>query len=402
MSTPKGHLLFINRIFPPDAGASALRLFELVQGLAERGWKITVLTNKGRNQLPKDLHANITLVRLSHGGEDQKAKSLQQITWPLAFFRRALSLPKADYTITLTDPPMLALASALLSCVRKTKTIHWVHDLYPDLYEATNSEHPLWHGWAMKLSRWALKRHTKIITLGDDMSAILAEDGIESSHLTAISNWPDVEETKKDKLKSPTRQALTNPFVTEGVFTVLYSGNFGRMHNFKPLIEAIKIVHNQPLPIRFIFAGDGEKFTSVRDEIEKNFLTNVHFIRAQPKERFMDLLRAGDVHVSTMIPEALGLAAPSKINSALGLGKPCLYIGPTKASQAQLITRFKAGVVIDVTDAHAKFKLAEAIVQLASDKALYETTQKNALAAAESIAFTTALDKFESVLTENL
>lgn len=400
MTNTKGHLLFIHRSFPPDSGASALRLYELAQGLAENGWQITILANRGRTQALKNQHANITVKRLSHGGEDQKTKGINHLVWPLRFLLHANKLPKIDLAITLTDPPLSAITTALLRRFKKIPVIHWVHDLYPDIEAVCITKKTIWHHVAHKISRWSLRQHDKIVTLGDDMNRVLSHDITPDTKLIAISNWPDVYETTIEKEKAPLRSSNTNPFITEGIFTVLYSGNFGQMHEFRPLIDAIKLVHTQPLPIRFIFAGDGQKFTQVRDEIESHFLTNVHFIRAQPKERFMDLLRAGDIHISSMISKAAGLVAPSKINSALGLGKPCLYIGPPQASQARLISEYKAGFVIDVTDSHAKFKIADAIVQLANHKDQYKDMQENALKAAKTIAFSGALVKFETIIQD--
>jgi glycosyltransferase involved in cell wall biosynthesis len=255
---------------------------------------------------------------------------------------------------------------------------------------------PVFQSLLMMLSRWALNKHDHIVTMGEDMSAIMRRDGVKADKLLVIPNWPDVKATMLDKSK-PLRHDSQNPFVLEGVFTVLYSGNFGYVHDFTSLIGAMEIVQDTTHAIRFILAGDGFKFDQVREKVDGLFLTNVHFVRAQPKEKFIDLLLAGDVHVSTLTPEALGLAAPSKINSALGLARPCLYIGPANSFQAQLISSYKAGVVIDPTDPQARYRLAEAIIHLANDRSAYESMQRNALQAAESIAFPKALAAFEAL-----
>ncbi len=397
----KGHLLFINRVFPPDSGASGLRLMELCQGLAAEGWKISVLTNKGRGTAPSNLHKNITLLRLPFGSDDKKPTLLQHIFWLKVFSLRALFLPTYDITITITDPPMSVLITAWLSIFKKTKTVHWIHDLYPHLFPVMGFRLPLVQSILQAYSHWALKRHDRIVTLGDDTASLLRSEGIPDASISVIPNWPDVSAAHIDKTK-PTRHSSENPFILEGMFTVLYSGNFGYVHDFDPLIDAIKIVHQSPHPIRFILAGDGIKFTAVRDKIESMMLTNVHFIRAQPRDKFMDMLQAGDLHVALMIPEATGLVAPSKINSALGLARPCILIGSKKGSQAQLIEKFDAGRVIDPTDQHAKFQLAEAIIEYATQPNLYQTAQDNALKAAESISFDKGIAQFDALLTDVL
>lgn len=393
----KKSILFISRVFPPDSGASALRLFELVQGLAQSGWKVTVLTNKGRNVAPNGLHENVRLVRLPFGSVDNKPNSLQYLFWLFALWGRALFLPAHDVTISLSEPPMSAIVTALLKPFKKTRIIRWIHDLYPQMFAATGRAKPVLQSFLMGVSRWALNRHEYIVTMGPDMNEVLSRDGVREDKLVAIPNWPDVQATLLDKSK-PARHDSSNPFVLEGVFTVLYSGNFGLIHDFEPIIEAIRIVQHSPHPIRFIMAGDGRQFEAVRDRIDELLLTNVHFLRAQPKEKFIDMLLAGDAHISTLVPEAVGLAAPSKINSALGLARPCLYVGPPQAFQAQLIKEHQAGFVVDPVDAQAKFQLADAIIQLATDQSLYNQMQENALRAARSISFDKAFEKFQSIL----
>lgn len=393
--TPKGHILFINRVFPPDSGASGLRLFELCQAMAENNWQVSVLTNKGRNTDPINLHPNIKLIRMPFGSVDKKPTAMQYIFWLKALFWRAMFLPRADITVTMTDPPMSATITACLKLFKKTKAVHWVHDLYPDLFPVMGVRLPLVYPVLKAISNWALRRHDMIVAIGDDMKDMIART-VDPSKIMVIPNWPDVQSAHLEK-KKPARHDSQNPFILEGVFTVLYSGNFGLVHEFGPIIDAIKIVHQSPHPIRFIFAGDGRKFTEVRDRIEQMMLTNVHFIRAQPKEKFIDMLLAGDLHIATILPEAAGLVAPSKINSALGLSRPCIYLGSTKSFQGKLIRDFNAGAVIEPNDQHAKFLIAEAIIRYATDHAAYEEAQKNALKAAESISFDKAATTFDTM-----
>ena len=397
MTPSKGHILFINRLFPPDSGASGLRLMELCQGMAERNWQVSVLTNKGRNMPPENLHPNVKVIRLPFGSVEGKPSTLQYVLWLIAFFLRALFLPRANITVTLTDPPMSVLITAFLKFFRKTKTVHWVHDLYPELLPVMKRRLGLLQPVLEAISHWAMRRHDAVVVLGDDMRDVLAKS-VPSQKMAIISNWPDVQSTLIDKRK-PARHDSQNPFILEGVFTVLYSGNFGMMHEFEPIIDAIKIVHQSPHPIRFIFAGDGRKFTMVRDRVEQMMLSNVSFIRAQPKDKFIDMLLAGDVHIASIAPAATGLVAPSKINSALGLSRPCLYLGSPKSSQAKLIREFDAGVVVDRDDPHARFLLAEAVINYATDHGLYEQAQQNALHAAEAISFTKAADAFDALFS---
>jgi hypothetical protein len=140
----------------------------------------------------------------------------------------------------------------------------------------------------------------------------------------------------------------------------------------------------------------------VRDTAEKFGLTNITFMKPQPTKRLADLLTAGEVHIATMKADAVGLLAPSKVNSALGLDKPVLFIGPQDAHHAQLISEFKAGRVIDVTDPNAKFHMAEAILDYARDRTLFQKAKQGAKEAAARINFDVAAPKYDQVLRDLL
>ncbi|MDB5478310.1 MAG: glycosyltransferase WbuB [Alphaproteobacteria bacterium] len=392
----KGHILVINRVFPPDTGASGLRLMELCQGLAQKNWRITVLTNKGRNVSPPNLHANIRVARLPFGSLEGKPSVLQYFFWLWALFFRALFMGRADVTLTVTDPPMSALITAFLRFFKGTRTVHWVHDLYPELLTVTGRSIPVVQNMLEGIAHWALCRQDRIVAIGQDMADIIRPSLSVPGKIVVIPNWPDVQSALLDK-KKPVRHDSQNPYVLEGMFTVLYSGNFGMVHEFGPIIDAINIVGRSPHPIRFIFAGDGPKFTEVRDRIDALMLNNVHFIRAQPRDKFIDMLLAGDLHMATLVPEAAGLVAPSKINSALGLGRPCIYLGSPKSSQAKLIRDYKAGAVIDGMDPKAKFLIAEAIINYAVNEDEFAEAQTNAIHAAESISFDKAVKAFDEL-----
>jgi colanic acid biosynthesis glycosyl transferase WcaI len=231
------------------------------------------------------------------------------------------------------------------------------------------------------------------------MLDLILQKNIDPEKVIVIPHWPDVSTTLMDH-KKPTRQESKNPYILENTFTVIYSGNFGLIHDFDVLVDAMKIVQQSGHPIRFIMAGDGRKFDSVRAKTEALGLNNVHFVRAQPQEKFLDMLLAGDLHVATVIPEVTGMAAPSKINSALGLERPCLLIGSKHSFQAKLITEYNAGKVVDANDPQAKFQAAEAIIQYATDLAYYQKAKENALKAAEAISFEKGVAAFDAVFSK--
>jgi colanic acid biosynthesis glycosyl transferase WcaI len=398
-------LLFINRSFPPpDKSATGLRLLELVQYLSEQGWNISVLATQGRGGHPARLSGKVKVERLSIGKKDWPDR-WDGLAFLCGFFWRALRMPKQDVIITLTDPPFLACVGALLKlCGRTDKLVHWCHDLYPDLWPVQERKIPKWlMAILTKINRAAMRYHDVVVAIGFDMAEHLANTGIPPEKIHVIYNWPDVPDAVTD-VRTTSDAVL---FANSGYFTVMYSGNFGQAHDFSILIDTMKLVQDNEIngdgmgqPVHFILAGDGSKLPEVRDQIEKLGLTNVTFLKPQPTRRLADLLQSGEVHIATMKAEAAGLLAPSKVNSALGLGKPCLFIGPAGAHQAQLITEFQAGKVIDVTDPNAKFHMAEAILGYARDRMVFNKAKQHAKDAAGRIHFDAMAPRYNQILLD--
>lgn len=398
-------VLFINRPFPPpDKAATGLRLLELVQYLSLQDWDVTVLSTFGRGGHPPQLSGKVKLERLSIG-KDDKPSYLHYPFFLIAFLWRALRMPKQDIVVTLTDPPFLAIVGALLKKFGKTrKTVHWCHDLYPDLLPVLGVKIPKFLLWPLvKLNRAAMNAHDVIIAIGFDMAEHLVQTGIAADKIHVIYNWPDVPGILQD-IRTTSDAVL---FANSGYFTVMYSGNFGQAHDFSILLDTIKLVQDSELsgkhegrPVHFILAGDGRQLPYVRDTAEQLGLTNITFMKPQPTRRLADLLHAGEVHIATMKADAIGLLAPSKVNSALGLDKPVLFIGPQGSHHAELISEFKAGRVIDVTDPNAKFHMAEAILDYARDRALYNKAKQGAHEAAARIHFESMAPRYDQILRD--
>jgi colanic acid biosynthesis glycosyl transferase WcaI len=398
-------LLFINRSFPPpDKSATGLRLLELVQYLSEQGWDITVLATQGRGGHPARLSGKVKVERLSIGAQDWPDR-WDGLAFLWSFFWRAMRMPKQDVIITLTDPPFLACVGALLKFFKRTdKLVHWCHDLYPDLWPVQDRKIPKWLlAILMRINRAAMRAHDVVVAIGFDMAEHLANSGIPPEKIHVIYNWPDVPDAVTD-VRTTSDAVL---FANSGYFTVMYSGNFGQAHDFSILIDTMKLVQDHEIngdgvgqPVHFILAGDGSKLPEVREQIETLGLTNVTFLKPQPTRRLADLLQSGEVHIATMKADAAGLLAPSKVNSALGLGKPCLFIGPARAHQAQLITEFQAGKVVDVSDPNAKFHMAEAILSYARDRVAFNKAKQQAKDAAGRIHFDSMAPRHHQILLD--
>ena len=102
---------------------------------------------------------------------------LNYLTYVKLAFWRALFIP-CDVIFAMTDPPFNGIVAAFLSLLKRKPLIYDIQDMYPDMAVAGSIVQPglLTRFWE-RLHRWALRRATRIIVLGDDMRARVIAKG---------------------------------------------------------------------------------------------------------------------------------------------------------------------------------------------------------------------------------
>ena len=91
-------MLFINRVYPPVAGATGRVLRDLAQAFAESGWDVTVVTSGRRRG--RELDGTIRVIRVK-GPERPRGIFSYMVVW-VKLFLVALRLPARNLTVTMT------------------------------------------------------------------------------------------------------------------------------------------------------------------------------------------------------------------------------------------------------------------------------------------------------------
>src|SRR5258708_31380611 len=80
---------------------------------------------------------------------------------------RALFLP-CDVILAMTDPPFEGIVGAFVALVKRKPYVYNIRDLYPDMAVDGSIVKPglLARVWE-KLHRWALRRSTRVVVLGE-------------------------------------------------------------------------------------------------------------------------------------------------------------------------------------------------------------------------------------------
>lgn len=372
------HLIFVNRFFHPDHSATSQMLSDLSFHLAQRGWRVEVVTSRQRYDDARSrlaAHETVRDVEIRRvwstrfGRGFLPGRSVDYATFYVSAFFTLLDRATRDTTIVaLTDPPLISVVAALAATLRRATLINWTQDLFPEIAEALGMR-------ALRVLRrardWSLHRAKTNVALGDAMAARLPNSVV-------IHNWAD---------------AMLHPIeVPHPRFVVGYSGNLGRAHEAQTMLAAMRLLRDDE-GIEFIVTGGGAQIEMIKDER----LPNVRFEDYAPRERLSETLSAADAHLVTLRPDLEGLIVPSKFYGILAVGRPALFVGTSDGELARIIRAHDCGIIIEPGDGEG---LARGIRELARDRDRARAMGRRARTLyEEEFAHSIAMAAWERILT---
>jgi hypothetical protein len=264
---------------------------------------------------------------------------------------KALTLPRADVVVTMTDPPMLAVIGPILKVLKGSKLVHWAQDLYPEVAEEAGvfKRGGLLAGVIRAFSSASLKSHDLVVSVGRCMSERLSLRGILPEKVILIPNIGM--ERDIDPCVSRENSFRIHNGIAPETLLVMYSGNLGRAHEFETVLEAARLLKNQgEQGILFLFVGEGPSRLLVEREAAAAGLSNVRFLPSQPGAEISESLGAADLHLVTMRQGMSGLVVPSKFYGVLAAERPCLFVGPLDSEVARVIREVGCGETIGISE----------------------------------------------------
>lgn len=365
MATSRPSVMFVNRVYPPVRGATGRVLRDLAQRFAKKGWRVTVITS-GPKAIT-ELDGSVEVIRLK--GAEKPSGALGYLWIWLKLYITALRQPNPNLLVTLSDPPMIAVAGDMIKRAKGVRHIHWCHDLYPDLFPSLGLSFPGFiQDFLKRRTHRAMEQADKVIVIGRCMARKLAYSGLSTRHITMIPNWPDSELQRDENAdddgsaqaqrRGLAQEAMHNdmskPFVQQlkgsPKFRVLYAGNIGQVHPMDTVLQAAEVLQESNPEIEFVFVGDGPRFDQLTRVRTERGLDNIKLLPFQPLDKLRQVMESGDVHLVSMKEESAGLLVPSKIYSAFAVGRPCIFIGPRLSEAAKIIRDYKAGAVVHQGD----------------------------------------------------
>lgn len=324
----------INRNYPPNKGITGESASDLASFLSNAGVNINIITvsNSAYGGGGNDA-ANVGTVhgiKTFYNGKHKIYRLLASFVEGYRLIKRSRSL-KADWTIVMTDPPLLNFFSSLLH-KNRYKWILWSMDIYPDAFSAAGllkDTNPV-----VRYIERTLRKYPP--------QAVLALGPVQRSYLlkkyyTGASHFElpcgIFEATKA--LTPPEWKEQNDQKIYLG-----YCGNIGEAHSL-PFIKSV-ITNLDPAKFVLVLSLYGAKAEELRA-----FATGKEGIRFTSSVN-RNQLSYIDIHLATLLEQWVNIAVPSKTVSSVCAGASFLYHGIADSDNWQLFKN--AGWIIQPGD----------------------------------------------------
>lgn len=308
-------ILFLNQYFPPDPAPTGILLRQVGDAMVEAGHRVEYVA-AGQDY------------RIRNRGFRRLARELQGL-WEI--LRRGVSAERPDLVFSATSPPCLLAVATMIAKRHEAKSVHWAMDLYPEL-ASTLGEIPAPVAFlAGSVMKWSYRHTDLVVGLDADMVERLARHGVQAE---AIRPWI----LGDSILASDDRTETAEP-------SWIYSGNLGRAHEWKTLLDAQAILESRSRSARLVFQGSGPSREKAQEYAERIGLKRCDWLPYAPEPQLVASLLRARVLVATQRPETRGLLWPSKLAMLLRLPRPLLWVGPVEgAIAADLRNRKDTGI----------------------------------------------------------
>jgi glycosyltransferase involved in cell wall biosynthesis len=271
--------------------------------------------------------------------------------------------------------------------------VYNIRDLYPDMAVGGSivQRGLLARVWE-KMHRWALRRATRVIVLGEDMRNRILAKGIDPARVVVVRDGAEIEAGSgaAATLDSDVIRAIRGGFQ----FVLLHAGNLGFYGAWETLLEGARQLAGYGVGL--VFVGDGAQ--RERLGASATGIPNVRFLPFFPGSKIPSVMAAADAHIITVKRGLEGVVVPSKMYGILAAGKPIVAVAPNECDVIS-IGRQKGFSISADPDNPAQF--AESVRALLQNPDRLREMEYAAAAAAPEYAQARELEKLLAIVEES-
>jgi len=365
------------------------RINDIVAGLYERGYEVTVLTGmpnypggkffSGYSFFGKSHECNngvnvyrVPVIPRGSGGFARLIANY--ISFVIFSVLLAPVYCKGDYDIIFVyepSPVTVGIPARFLGWMKKAPIFFWVQDIWPESLVATNAtSNKNVIGIVRSLVDWIYRGCNQILIQSNGFSESIKSFGVKDNRIKYFPN--SAEELYKPMSCDPACLPVELP---EG-FIIMFAGNIGVAQDFETILSAAEITMSNK-DIHWVIVGDGRQFDWLKKEIiSRGLIDNFHLLGRHPIESMPDFFSCADVMLVSLKKEPIfSLTIPAKVQSYMACAKP--IIAALDGEGARTIVAADAGIAVGAENPN---ELAKAVMSMACmDKKERVRMGKNAL-----------------------
>ena len=354
--------MLLCQLFYPEMVSTGQIVTELAEELAALGLRIVVIAGQptvvpGAARVERLLQYKGVTIQRSWSTRLPKTSVLGKLINLATFFASAALTVLLRYPHThllvVSNPPYLPAVGWLSSILRRQSFGVLLHDIYPECAESLGFLKPgglVASCWRRMNGLW-YRRSAYTIVLSNDMlvgaldNARLRgtpDEPLARAKTHVIHVWAD------DRVIAPKPKAESAEAKRLGVlgrFVAQYSGNLGRFHDIKTLLELASSFKPED-GLTFQFIGEGQKKRMVTDYLAMNPAAPIYVSSYVPKDLLPDSLAMADLGLVAQLPGQERVCYPSKLLGIMAAGRPVLAICPPGCEMAEMIRRYETGFVV--------------------------------------------------------
>jgi glycosyltransferase involved in cell wall biosynthesis len=345
-------------------------------------FELTVITAHIANEKTKsfviELDGNVTVVRIPYVPFNRKGffwRGLTILSFSFACMLAIKYVKKGSIIYTCGPPevPYFAISAKVIKFLRSAKQLGLVTDMIPDVaYDIGLVKSKTLRKIVTQFCAWGYRNTDHILTTTNSLCRRLTEYyGIQHARISIIGTPVDVNKFRPKPINDPEALKLS---AVKGRFIVLYSGSFGKMYDFDPILQAAKSIQEINDRIFFIIRGDGEQKSSIQEKIIYLDLKNTALLGPVPDtEQIISFINIASVCLEPIRDSlSIDMTHPSKIFEYWACCKP--IICTTQGETAKLIERCQGGIVVPPRDPR---RLISAILYLFDNRQIAENMGKS-------------------------
>lgn len=351
-------LLLLVHHFPPDVNSTGRLMHTLARGLQERGYEIRVVTSVPhyagfrtwepyRHTLwQREVLDGLAVHRVyvyarGHKGMTSRLGNYLSFNAGAALVGRWVS-SDVDAILCPNGSFFTGIAATLAGGGR-VPFVYNIQDLYPQVPILAGQLRNRWQIRALRrLEAVMYDRAASITVIAPSFADYVAARGVPVQKIEVIPNFVDTAVIRPLPRRNPvsTRLGLDDRFV------VAHMGNLGYAYDLDSLLEAARVLRNDP-DLLVLIIGDGVEKDRLQRRARALGLDNVGFLPFQPHADLPWLRAAIDVHVSLYRRNSARYSMPSKVYEIMASGRPLLLSAEPGTDVRTLVSAADAGVCLD-------------------------------------------------------